>query len=196
MSMGLVPLLFPESWDVNEVRANVITACDFASNPLVGWGFNTSNISAPPYGSAVLNGGECVEKPMQPHPDGRFLLFNRIIGGIRFRQERARLVSPCAVAEPLREVYDAKCYETAYNLEPSSSEGASIREDNVHDVDTKILLRTLSQSEVRNSLRVMEDARWFNESAQKVEVSFIVYNANTDLVTQTQIQIFVTRGGH
>merc|ERR1719238_20968 len=44
-TMGLVPLLFPETWDVNEVRNNVLAACEFAAAPIAGWGFNTSNVS-------------------------------------------------------------------------------------------------------------------------------------------------------
>merc|ERR1719191_780724 len=54
----------------------------------------------------------------------------------------------------------------------------------------------MNQSVIRDKLRVMEDARWFDESTQKIEVTFIVFNANSNLVTYTLVEVFVTRGGH
>merc|ERR1719230_1100431 len=105
-SIGLVPLLFVEVWDVSEVRANVLARCADAAGVhngfSTGWGINTTfsdvwDRDVSPAGGPMFDMVGCPEGDPSPLPEdyfgtgldgrGMHVYTNRIMGGVRMRQE-------------------------------------------------------------------------------------------------------------
>merc|ERR1719316_435057 len=124
------------------------------------------------------------------------LYYNRIIGGMRLRQEQAPEV-PCQ-GEMGRMEQSQKCFSSPYYLEPDIRDALEV-DSNLIDQpggQTVWLKFPDSQAAAREQLRQLEDARWFSYAAQKIEIFFASYNAIARFFTLTYINIVITRGGH
>merc|ERR1719310_2580592 len=98
ISMGLVPLLWVEAWDVSEPRTNAIMRCYSPPENLAmfdeGWAGATAGNGT----GRLKTFQQCAENEellpalpkeyLGPEPKGMYLYYNRIIGGVRLRQER------------------------------------------------------------------------------------------------------------
>eukprot|EP00747_Dinoflagellata_sp_TGD_P184661 gnl/TRDRNA2_/TRDRNA2_40502_c0_seq1.p1 gnl/TRDRNA2_/TRDRNA2_40502_c0~~gnl/TRDRNA2_/TRDRNA2_40502_c0_seq1.p1 ORF type:complete len:829 (-),score=132.38 gnl/TRDRNA2_/TRDRNA2_40502_c0_seq1:39-2525(-) len=203
MTMGLVPLLWAESWDVNEPRTNTIVACTTAADNLAGWDNHWANASSGPLGTPFFD-QNCPEPPNQPlpkkylgeEPRGMYLYYNRLLGGMRLRQEnRGGDAADCPEAGGLADkVFAAPCYFGKYWLKPEMREGMEIDHSMVKE--TIIVKTLLSQAEVRQQLRKLEDELWVSPASQKVEISFASYNGNLGVLSLTFVNFFFTRAGH
>uniref|UniRef100_A0A7S4VIU8 EF-hand domain-containing protein n=1 Tax=Alexandrium monilatum TaxID=311494 RepID=A0A7S4VIU8_9DINO len=213
MNMGIVPLFWPQGWDVNEVRLNVGSHCYGSREAISGWGSyglldgNYSSAGDPSYN------GRCPEDFEVTPPedtqqllgdqsgfDGTYLFYHKIIGGVRLRQERTPLI---ACSTPVQEmqgtVFKGRCVGNEdYWLKPELHRGLRIREDHVNQPggETIHLPSMMSQLRLREELRELEDRAWFSPQTAKIELLFTTYNANEDLVTATYIMFFLNRGGH
>merc|ERR550514_1089129 len=107
LSLGLTPLLFGDSLDVSEVRANVRSACDssrdqhrlLAAASLADWGFAPAADRDGLEDRLASFGMDSCPEPASPKLEedalAMYLYYNRMIGGLRLRQERTDPV-PCA----------------------------------------------------------------------------------------------------
>merc|ERR1712129_102199 len=87
-SLGLVPLFWPEGWDVSEVRANTLAKCRDPADALAEFGWNSSMLQGLPQLSNFKTSagadfvGACPEAKL-PAPEGRngsYLFFHSIVG--------------------------------------------------------------------------------------------------------------------
>lgn len=211
LSLGLVPLLWVEAWDVSELKANALAQCTDAPGALSGFGVSPADANAslgsilPPLGWRI-SADQCPEPPPDEPPDaffgstkrGMYLYFQRVIGGVRFRQE-ARDETTCPGQEDVvAAVFGAGCFPGEYWLQPESHRGLSTNAeltDKSHS-KTTYLKTGLSQAEIRTQLRTLEDEQWLSSRAQKVELSFVTYNANLHSLTFTYVNFFFSRTGH
>ena len=97
-NLGLVPLFWPEGWDVSEARSNTLAMCTRPRDALESFGWNATVLADMSPGEPEL-GGPCPEghdMPQSPldlfgspqSPTPTYLLFHTIVGGVRLRQER------------------------------------------------------------------------------------------------------------
>lgn len=194
MNMGLIPLVFREEWDVNEVRANTLARCAEVNAALASWGF-------PQAGSRLLQellpcpeqSPEVIEKGSQ----SMYLLYNRIIGGLRLVQQRVE-AEDCLTTDIPDSAYGRPCYPSRYDLDPDYKTGLVPTQNEIDSPggETTWLLSPNSQETIRKRLRELENQHWVSEATAKIEVSFVSYNAIEGTLTMTYIQVFFTRGGH
>lgn len=195
MSMGFCPLIFHDSWDLNEVFSTYGTQkCSNEADLLRGWGWivNSSPETAPPsYCSQV----ESI--PQSKSEQGMYLLYHRVLGGLRLQQELADVVECSAVPDGLRTSYGMPCYSSPYYLNPDVS-SSFVRDEtkvNLAGAETQWFRVPSSLADVRLKLRELEQNMWFRQATQRVEVALPTYNAIEGTLTMTYIHIFVTRGG-
>lgn len=217
ISMGLVPLVWPEAWDVSEPRANVLAACtkpvDALNNwttiwPIDGYGASPSLLTLKPF----LDDETCPEDSPNGMPErffgsanntrggqnNMYLYFNRVVGGVRLRQERSE-EQECAVTDELQsQIYNGTgCYGGAYWLSPDYTETFNVDIDLTDhpDAPTHVLRTGLPQYDIRSQLKRLEEAIWFTPATQRVEVTLMTYNANADALTVTYINFYFTHAG-
>lgn len=217
MSIGLTPVFWPQSWDVNEARTNVLMKCVGPRTVMSWWGGyggldgNFSNEGSPDFGGKCPDDG-WVKVPQETtqffsddagsYPDirGTYLFYHRVIGGVRMRQERTPLVACPARVEGLRgSIFRGQCVGGQdYWLKPELHQGLSIDMSLVNRPggETVHLMSRRSQTEIRTQLKGLEDRAWFSPQTSKIELLFTTYNVNEDLVTATYVMFFLNRGGH
>lgn len=197
-SMGLVPLLWVEAWDLSEARSNTLAMCTSDTDNLKAWGW-TGDLSdqRPPL---LPNCPESSAPDLPPtlfgkDPRGMYIYYQRIIGGIRVRQERYP-EKPCLGSEStITSSYGATCYDGDYVLEPELHAGMAFNEA-LGDGMAFFLKKNLGQGEIRAILREKEDQHWLSPATQKIEINMAVYNGALDMVTVTWINFFFARDGH
>lgn len=127
-----------------------------------------------------------------------YLYHNRMVGGLRFRQEAREVMTCPGDPEIVSAIYGAPCYpdevwDTPDGLSKFAMDSQFLRAPGAEPA----LIRTgLTQSEVRRELRRFEDAMWFRPRVRKMEVSFLSYNGGLHGITITYMLFFFTRGGH
>lgn len=202
-SIGLVPMLWIEAWDVSEPPANVLAMCAGSKDALKGFGYDSANAGKSEWEAIFKN---CpAEQPQElppefygPAPKGMYLYFNRMLGGVRLRAE-ARTPEKCPGPPDLvKEIFDGPCFPSDYWLEPDLHSGLQINKEQIDKPTspTEILRGGASQSDVRKELFRLEKEKWLNPAVQKVEISFVTYNGHVDAITITFINFFFNRGGH
>jgi len=213
IGMGIVPLFWPMGWDVNEVRVNTAQWCMSAKEAIDGYGWDQARIQNLTAGASRLGGDACPE-PAQATPritpgaraffggtdgvDGTYLLYHTIVGGVRMQQEKTGMRDCTSRDEAFRaSMHSGKCVDSlGYWLMPENRRGVSMDKDYLSKQDTVYLLSGSTQAQVRQRLRELEDAMWFNPETTKVELLFTTYNPHEDLITATYINLFLNRGGH
>jgi len=215
-NMGLVPIFWPQGWDVNEIRNNAMMECiNPDRNMALKWwgGFEGlhENVSEAQeraiyecasryYGRVAFQQDTKDFFGGQGDFTGTYLLFHKIIGGVRLRQERTPLIDCKQGVEEMRgAAYKGHCVQTMdYWLKPELHNALIIDESFVNRPggETYHLLSRKSQDEIRAELSGLENRAWFSPQTAKIELLFTTYNANEDLVTATYILFFLNRGGH
>mmetsp|Transcript_7419 Transcript_7419/g.16971 ORF Transcript_7419/g.16971 Transcript_7419/m.16971 type:complete len:897 (+) Transcript_7419:48-2738(+) len=207
-NLGLVPIFWPQGWDVNEVRTNVYTDCWSKKMALRTYGWNNTllgNVSNQGAWNMDCNTmHEAVEFPEdvkdffgKPALDGRYLLHNSIVAGARLRQERAE-VGECGPFS-VRSLYEGTCIDAVrYWLKPELHQGLRTDQERVDQTggETVHLLSRSNQNQIRSKLEDLENRAWFGPHTLKIEIMFTTYNAKEDMVTATYVNLFMNTGGH
>eukprot|EP00930_Biecheleria_cincta_P027134 TRINITY_DN1905_c0_g1_i8.p1 TRINITY_DN1905_c0_g1~~TRINITY_DN1905_c0_g1_i8.p1 ORF type:complete len:933 (-),score=157.50 TRINITY_DN1905_c0_g1_i8:72-2870(-) len=203
--MGLVSLLFPESWDVSEPRVNTAALCTAPVEALLGtgWTFNASVLSLVGNTSFDL-GPLCDDLGADPdYPEDFFrkppyLFFNSIVAGLRLSQEQVPL-EECQGADLHLRAYDSKCLQDpGYWIEPDLDEALGMTKSRLNkpNASTHYFLSQWTQAEVRKQAKALENNAWLNQRTGKVEILFTTYNAHQHIFTALYVYFFVNRGGH
>lgn len=215
-SMGLVPLFWPEGWDVSEMRTNIASRCRGMSEYLEYGGYNKSVMESMLHSEKILGqnpngifGGVCPEDldPATPLKESwgananmsYYLFYHTILGGMRMQQE-AVVTQECPSTKETQDAMHAgACLEDlGYWLEPELRTALLSRSEytNMPGSETKYLLSRTPQKEVIETLRALENKAWFNPGTAKVELMFTTYNSHMNLLTATYILFFLNRAGH
>jgi len=123
---------------------------------------------------------------------GYFLRHNRIVIGMRLRQERSESDGECRWTE-LDRVYDKACVGgTGYELDPDTSKARTTPNPQgkrwvyIHD----------DIAQVKEQVLRLEESKWLDDQTMKVEMALPLYNAEYGLHTLIFIDFFFSRGGH
>mmetsp|Transcript_45191 Transcript_45191/g.104739 ORF Transcript_45191/g.104739 Transcript_45191/m.104739 type:complete len:1039 (-) Transcript_45191:51-3167(-) len=124
---------------------------------------------------------------------GVLLHYNRIIGGVRFRQEVSGYIE-CDAPDDMRAFYQLPCVKTKYELDPESWPARHTENpqrerwfyvrENYTDIETKAMLMEL------------QEPFWLDRQTLKIEISVPVYNAEFGLHTLVFFNFYFSRGGH
>lgn len=205
MSMGLVPLLWIEAWDLSEARANVMAMCTNASEALKSFGWSAQDAQRTALPAMFKDCPDSVpELPREYFGEqaeeryGMYLYYNRIVGGLRLRQEASEEIECPGDPELVSAIYGGPCFPDRYWTQLESYHGLGMNKDDIGRLGAEpTVLRTgWTQAEVRAKLRELEDAVWFSPATQKMEGTFITYNGKLDSLTVTYLNFFFTRAGH
>jgi len=123
---------------------------------------------------------------------GVWLLYNRIVVGVRMSQERADETVSCEHHSGLEAFYNRACSGgTGYELEPElfnarrTTAPTSLEWFYVHDdLDT-----------IESHMYGLERDGWLDQYTKKVEIAIPVYNAEYGLHTMIYCNFFFSRGG-
>eukprot|EP00927_Polykrikos_kofoidii_P044713 TRINITY_DN38601_c0_g1_i1.p1 TRINITY_DN38601_c0_g1~~TRINITY_DN38601_c0_g1_i1.p1 ORF type:complete len:1045 (-),score=155.80 TRINITY_DN38601_c0_g1_i1:52-3186(-) len=170
LSKGLVPLLFVQESQFSE-------------------SFNRSDLLATSQGSTVSVSGV-----LPRHERGFILHHNRIVGGLRLRQERSdQNDDDCTTPESLLVFYRKPCVGGhRYELEPESRQASTTRDPqeeewlHVHD----------DLAKTHSAIAALEAKGWLDDFTQKIEITLAVYNAELGVHAIILINFFFPRGGH
>lgn len=122
---------------------------------------------------------------------GVLLEYNRIVGGVRFRQERSD-GHACESTGQLLNFYNQSCVGPAYETEPELWEGRFMN----HPTRKSWFYVREDYSVLKDRLREMEASRWLDRGTKKIEISIPVYTAEFGLHTLVMCNFYFSRGGH
>lgn len=198
--LGLVPLFWPEGWDVSETRSTVASQCTPVSDAFfqAGWPqLSLASVLKTPVSPELCPNISDVA-PLQQgsalHPT--YLYFHTIIGGVRLRQERVASLD-CSFERPTKVA--AECYEITDNwLKPELHNFFATNFDllNQPGGETHYLLSSTNRSIIRRQLRELEDQGWMSTRTAVVELLLTTYNPHVDIFVGTFIRIYFNRAGH
>lgn len=123
---------------------------------------------------------------------GIWLQFNRIVGGIRIRQERSDN-EECSNPEDLAKVYALQCVKGfGYELDPEIRSARFTAEPS-----GETWLYTISSlAELEEIIWNMERFKWLDKNTKKVEIAIPAYNGELGLHVMMYVNFFFNRGGH
>eukprot|EP00931_Biecheleriopsis_adriatica_P021084 TRINITY_DN13896_c0_g1_i1.p1 TRINITY_DN13896_c0_g1~~TRINITY_DN13896_c0_g1_i1.p1 ORF type:complete len:969 (+),score=169.77 TRINITY_DN13896_c0_g1_i1:45-2951(+) len=208
LNLGLVPLLWYEGWDLSEAAANLGAMCVSAKDKIEAFGLDTSGLSAGSLDQQLLRDGcEKLTAGSPEAPKGwygtpstpTYLYYRSVIGGVRLSQLRTEVV-PC---EPFSHSYRTKihtgeCVSGArgFWLYPEVRDALLMYMDNPPGIETVYLKSALSQTEIRQQLRALEESVWISPRTSSVRATFTTYNPHVDGFTATYVQFEINRAGH
>lgn len=166
--IGLVNLLFDPSWEWSE----------------------NYNASDPRY---VLADAQ------DPIPDGLglWLRYNRIVGGVRVRQERPEDPHTCETTRTLLDLYNYDCVSGLdYNIEPEAGLPTQRAELTLDPVREQWLWISDPKEVVVEQIESLQDSDWYDRATMKIEISIPVYNAEYGIHTLVFVNFYKSRGGH
>eukprot|EP00928_Gymnodinium_smaydae_P084976 TRINITY_DN6826_c0_g2_i1.p1 TRINITY_DN6826_c0_g2~~TRINITY_DN6826_c0_g2_i1.p1 ORF type:complete len:1042 (-),score=231.14 TRINITY_DN6826_c0_g2_i1:33-3158(-) len=122
---------------------------------------------------------------------GVLLNYNRIIGGVRFRQERSS-GEACSSPEELVPFANQSCVGLGYELDPESWDARGMTNP---EREAWLYVREDFEA-LEQQLVAMEAAHWLDRYTQKVEITVPIYTAEFGLHTMLSINFYFSRGGH
>jgi hypothetical protein len=198
LDVGLAPLFFPSGWGVSEARSNVAARCMTPLGAMESFGWNISAVgSDTPYGDGAhaplagdLGSNMCALDLETNFPHvlsglseygnanrAPYLIYNEIIAGMRLRQEQLPEVA-CRKVEYSGRAYKTPCIEIngATWLVPDLGNALDINEDFVNQPggESVYIKSGKSLTEVRQSIRELENRRWANPRTSKIEIALTV----------------------
>lgn len=171
LELGLFPILFPQNYSWSESE---------------------------PFDGVALKGREKL----------LYLQHNRKIGGLQLAQHRAESAScmHSEVAEILNmsclelqqsEYLDMRMQPEVENIKPvfaAYSNSARVRQPDLKL--SRWFLYVEKQEELTLRLKQMEVSKWVDRKTSHIEVAFMTYNAQFDLLTLTEVYFFFSHSGH
>lgn len=117
------------------------------------------------------------------------LNYNKIIGGVRFRQERSGNQS-CDATQKMMAFYGQNCYSDEYTLNPDRTIGRFT------DAATTVWMLVEDTDDVRfHQLTELELNNWLDLETQKLEITVPLYNAEFDLYSYITFNFYFSPGG-
>lgn len=122
---------------------------------------------------------------------GVLLQYNRLVGGIRFRQEVSAEESCSFPREEMAEFFNSSCYGDAYPHDPDFREARTTRAPE----RVQWFLSKFDLAALQEQLDTMETTGWIDRRTQKIEVAMPIYNAEFGLHSLITLNFFLSRGG-
>lgn len=197
--LGLVPIFWPEGWDVSETRANMQGECTTPRDSLLASGWPVSSLGSVK-GSVVHpelcpNITDVMPAKLLPNVDHPiYLFYQTIIGGVRLRQQQV-VSKECSSGDTK---HTTECYENNDNWLKPELHNFFVTTDTVNlpGAETHYLRSRTPRSDVRAELRKLEDTAWFNERSTMVEILFTTHNHHIDVFVATFIRFYINPSGH
>lgn len=128
---------------------------------------------------------------------GLYINYNRIVGGVRMRQERSESV-PCWISETLNKFYGRNCRSDVgearqYDLDPPVSVA---RDTEANGEYTEWLWVHWPYDAVADRVVELEANMWLDDMTRKVEVSIPIYNGEYSTHALINVNFYFSRGGH
>jgi len=166
-SQGIVPLFFNQGkvWSEDLLNLNGTTTLD---------------------GSLFLVSSD----PLDARDGGLLVNYNRVVGGLRLRQERSHTKS-CAQKE-LATFYTRSCTDRSYNVDPDMLDA---RQMNADESWTEWLWLHQERATVEAQLRTLELSQWLDDQTQKIEIGVPVWNGEYGIHALVTVNFYFTRGG-
>mmetsp|Transcript_40203 Transcript_40203/g.106661 ORF Transcript_40203/g.106661 Transcript_40203/m.106661 type:complete len:1033 (-) Transcript_40203:502-3600(-) len=178
--------------DVN-TRADFWT---FASQGIVPLFFNQGKVWSEDLlnlnGTTTLDGSLFVvsSDPLDARDGGLLVNYNRVVGGLRLRQERSHAKS-CAQNE-LATFYSRSCTDRSYNVDPDMLDA---RQMNADESRTEWLWLHQERATVEAQLRTLELSQWLDDQTQKIEIGVPVWNGEYGIHALVTVNFYFSRGG-
>lgn len=121
------------------------------------------------------------------------VLYNRIVGGVLLRQERAKL-KECDWGRDINKWYGRRCLDTGrfYDQDPELAKAR-----NTVDATRVVWLWVhKTQAELFDRISRLESEGWLDAQTQKVELAIPIYNAEYNVHSLVTVNFFFSRGGH
>eukprot|EP00928_Gymnodinium_smaydae_P045266 TRINITY_DN30195_c0_g1_i1.p1 TRINITY_DN30195_c0_g1~~TRINITY_DN30195_c0_g1_i1.p1 ORF type:complete len:1121 (+),score=241.06 TRINITY_DN30195_c0_g1_i1:31-3393(+) len=134
-------------------------------------------------------------KPFDSREWGMITRYNRIVGGIRMRQERSTHLEECEIAPELGDFSAAPCLGAAhgYALDPElDTARITVADESM----TEWFWTHEDLEQTTKKLRTLEAARWLSVETSKVEIGVPVFNAEYGVHTLITVNLFFSPGGH
>jgi len=135
-------------------------------------------------------------QPWPPKQWGILTTYNRIVGGLRLRQEQAPLGTCKSSTSGIASYfYRRKCLDTAqsYGLEPDLVDARHTSPDMSM---TQWLWIYKPVDQVLADAKHLELNNWLNTRTQKVEIGIPIYNAEYGVHSLICVNFYFSRGGH
>jgi hypothetical protein len=127
---------------------------------------------------------------------GMMTNYNRIVGGVRMRTERASNVT-CTQSAALNEFYGIRCLGGQlrdYSLDPDVDKR---RDTSQADKDRDQWLWVhKTVGEIQLEMLDLELDGWLDSLVEKVEIAIPIYNAEFSVHTMVCVNFYFSRGGH
>mmetsp|Transcript_44462 Transcript_44462/g.81176 ORF Transcript_44462/g.81176 Transcript_44462/m.81176 type:complete len:1029 (-) Transcript_44462:49-3135(-) len=133
-------------------------------------------------------------RPFEALPEERWgllLNYNRIVGGLRLRQERSPEKS-CDMESGLADFYGELCTGDRYPTDPDMNEARSTDAD---ESATRWIWVNTSQDLISAQLIDMELNGWLDRKTAKIEISIPIYNGEYGLHSLICVNFYFSRGG-
>eukprot|EP00929_Paragymnodinium_shiwhaense_P119621 TRINITY_DN91520_c0_g1_i1.p1 TRINITY_DN91520_c0_g1~~TRINITY_DN91520_c0_g1_i1.p1 ORF type:complete len:1155 (-),score=290.49 TRINITY_DN91520_c0_g1_i1:126-3590(-) len=170
MNIGLVPLMFKQEYAWSE---DILERNQTSETPLVQQLFLTDK------------------------QKGMISTYNRIVGGVRLRQERST-EERCTTAPELAALWNRKCLthkgDKWYDLEPDRQQGISTPYPD--ETYTRWLWVHESEERMAAKLREWELENWLDPLTYKMEIGIPIYNAEYGVHALVTVNFYFSRGGH
>mmetsp|Transcript_46446 Transcript_46446/g.108144 ORF Transcript_46446/g.108144 Transcript_46446/m.108144 type:complete len:1020 (-) Transcript_46446:35-3094(-) len=191
MQQGLIPLLFIQErqWSEDVVSEHLYPdgARRLESN------YDKAHTSLPSSAGRRLTAIED-RRPFEALPEERWgllLNYNRIVGGIRMRQERM-LEKSCGMESGLEDFYGELCTGDRYPTDPDMNEARSTDAD---ENATRWIWVNQSQEQISAQLIDMELTGWLDRKTAKIEIGIPIYNGEYGLHSLVCVNFYFSRGG-
>jgi len=126
---------------------------------------------------------------------GFWLRYNRVVGGIRLRQERS--YEECTSTDFLLELYDGTCVGGHdYNIDPEAGLFTQRAETTINPQREEWLWILDSLETVTQKTEDLEANGWYDRHTMKIEFAIPVYNAEFGVHTIVFVNFYKSRGGH
>jgi len=129
---------------------------------------------------------------------GMLLHYNRIIGGVRMRQEVSKETPDCSNSvKELEEVYGLDCWEALknYPIQPEIRDAHTFAVTSEIESRTEWLYAHHNLTLINEKVLGLELTNWLDNSTRRIEISIPVYNAEYGLFTMVNVNFYFSLGG-
>jgi len=183
MTNGVIPLLFVQerSWSEDLYYRNDPRSVQLDDGSIVEY---------PP-----IEPGIAPFEELKQSEWGMMIIFNRIVGGIRLRQERAEPVD-CTLSSELNKFYGRKCLggDRHYDLDPDMEKARSTVDADANYTRWLYVHRPID--DVMAQVFDLEVNKWLDDFTTKIEIGVPIYNAEYSVHSLITVNFYFQRGGH
>eukprot|EP00403_Amphidinium_massartii_P029866 CAMPEP_0178390556 /NCGR_PEP_ID=MMETSP0689_2-20121128/10708_1 /TAXON_ID=160604 /ORGANISM="Amphidinium massartii, Strain CS-259" /LENGTH=1012 /DNA_ID=CAMNT_0020011071 /DNA_START=36 /DNA_END=3074 /DNA_ORIENTATION=+ len=181
MQKGLIPLLFIQErpWSEEVVEEHLYADWSRRLHEDNSEELDSFGWAGDSYNARHLTDGQRPVTPLATTDLGLHLHYNRIVGGIRLRQERNEAFQCFGGSEPgLASFYGKPCTDDRYPTDPDMNEA---RQTDADELATRWIWVNSSLADMQAQLVDMELSQWLDRQTAKIEIGIPIYNGEYGL---------------